>query len=106
MNFDINATIAQMVDAVKGVLKNDWNNIQDSATGFFNDHKQRLETLATQRVNGEIDDDFLKARLEDEKDILTAEIDAVKIVAKSMAQQAANAAMDVLQKAVASAIKI
>ena len=106
MNFDINATLSQMLDAIKGIVKNDGYEIEDNAADFFNDRKERLQTLAIQRLNGEIDDAFLKDRLMDEQDILLAEIDAAKIVAKSVAQVAANAAIDIFQKAIIAAIKL
>src|SRR4051812_2846037 len=106
MNFDINSTLTQMLQAIKDVVKNDWNKISESATDFFEDRKERLHTLATQRLNGEIDDNFLQRRLDDEKDILRAELDAEKILAKAMAQNAANAAIDVLSKAIAAAVHI
>lgn len=103
--FNIDDTIKLMVKAIKDEVANKWSLVKDSANDFLQDHKYRLEELATARINGDIDDDFLQRRLADEEDILKAELLAERIIAKSIAQQAANAAMDVLSKAIDTAIK-
>src|SRR5213082_1614157 len=100
MNFDINAIIKEMLEAVKNEVANNWDKIKDTASDFLQGHKDRLQELAAARISGEIDDEFLKKRLADEEDNLKAELLAEKIIAESAAQQAANAAIDVLSKAV------
>jgi hypothetical protein len=106
MNFDINDAINQMTGAIEDKLQGDWSAIQSTVVDFFNDSKNRLAILANQRINKEIDDDFLNERLGDEKDMLQADFDALKIIAKSDAQQAINAAFDILQDAIKKAISI
>jgi hypothetical protein len=106
MSFDINATVAQMLQAIKDSVQNDWSKIKDSTPGFLEDRKLRLEILANQRLNKEIDDVFLKEQLQDEADVLKAELLALKIIAKATAQNAANAAIDVLTKAIQTAVGI
>jgi hypothetical protein len=45
-----------------------------------------------------------ESRLADEKLVLEAELHAVAVISKAIAQRAANAAIDVLTKAVSAAI--
>jgi len=97
MNFDINATIQQMLNAMKTEAAGDWSKIKDTSNSFLQGHKQRLQLLANQRLHNEIDDDFLKERLKDEQDILEAEFVCEKLLVKSSAQQVINAAFAVLE---------
>jgi hypothetical protein len=104
MTFDIKAITDQMLQAVKDTVKGDWSKIQDSATGFISDHQDRLEMLGNQRLHNEIDDDFLQKRIKDEESLFQAELDATEIISKTIAQEAANAALDVLSKAISTAV--
>ena len=106
MDFNIDATLKDMLEAIEGKLSADWAKIKDIATGFFNDSKLRLETLAEARINNEISDSFLQKRLADEKNLQQANFDTLKIIAKSDAQQAINAAFDILENAIKKAIGI
>ena len=106
MGLDINATITDMLNAIKASVQSDWDNIKDSTSSFLNDHKARLEKLAIERINNEIDDDYLKDSLSDEVDILKVNLLSEKIIAESAAQNAANAAIGVLQKAIETALKL
>ena len=50
------------------------------------------------------ENEFFVKRLADEKKILESELHALAVISKSMAQKAANAAIDVLENAVFKAI--
>jgi hypothetical protein len=104
MAFDINEVVAEMVGAVKTTVKNDWQLVKETAGTFLQTRKDRLELLASLRLNNEISQKFFLKRLEDEKKILESELHAVAIITKAMAQRAANAAIDVLSKAVSTVI--
>lgn len=104
MAFDINEVVAQMLGAVKTSVKDDWKLVKESANIFLQTRKDRLELLASLRLNNEISQKFFLKRLEDEKKILESELHAVAIITKAMAQRAANAAIDVLSKAVSTVI--
>jgi len=104
MAFDINEVVAQMLGAVKTSVKDDWKLVKESANAFLQTRKDRLELLASLRLNNEISQKFFLKRLEDEKKILESELHAVAIITKAMAQRAANAAIDVLSKAVSTVI--
>ncbi|WP_372771939.1 hypothetical protein [Mangrovibacterium sp.] len=66
--------------------------------------KERLELLAKLRITGEITHDRFLSRLEDEKLVMEAELHALTVVSKAIAQRAANAAIDTLCAAVNTAI--
>lgn len=104
MKFDIDEVLKQMLDAIVGTAKNDLPILKETAEIFSISRKERLEQLAAFRLSGAIDAEFFKNRLEDEKLLLESELHALKIITKASAQQAANAAIDVLSKAVLSAI--
>lgn len=106
MSFDINEVLFQMVGAVKGEIKEDWPLVKDNANNFLQSRKLRLELLASLRLKNQISEQFFEDRLADEKDILESELHAVAVIGKVAAQNAANAAMNVLQKAVNAAITI
>ena len=106
MDLNIDLITAQMLNAVKNSLTNDWGKLKDNATTFFQDHKERLETLAEQRLNNEIDDEFLKRRLKDEATILTSDLCAEEIITEAAAQNAANAALDIFSSSIAALLKV
>jgi len=104
MAFDINETVAQMLAAVKTMVKDNWSIVKETANTFLQARKNRLELLASLRLSNEISQRFFLKRLEDEKKILESELHAVAIVTKAIAQKAANAALDILEKAVSKAL--
>jgi hypothetical protein len=106
MNFDINEILADMLNAMKETVKDDWSVVKKSANTFIQSKKDRLELLSNMRLIGAIDDDFFQKRLVDEKEILTSELHSIAIVNKVMAQNAANAAFKVLENIITIALKI
>ena len=106
MAFDINEVIAQMLGAVKNSVKDDWKLVKETANAFLQTRKDRLELLASLRLNSEISQKFFLKRLEDEKKIMESELHAVAIITKAAAQRAANAVIDVLGKAVSKLISL
>ncbi len=106
MKFDIDETLAQMLNAMKGVAKENWKTIKGNANGFLQNRKGRLELLTSLRIANEIEEEFYLKRLKDEKKILESELHSIAIVSKSIAQKAANAAIDVLQQAVNKLITV
>jgi hypothetical protein len=106
MKFDIDETMAQMLEAMKGVARENWKTIKGNANGFLQQRKGRLELLTSLRIANEIKEEFYVKRLKDEKKILESELHSIAIVTKSIAQKAANAAIEVLQDAVSKMIRI
>jgi hypothetical protein len=106
MNFDINEILADMLNAMKGSIKDDWSVVKKSANNFIQSKKDRLELLTNMRLIGAIDNDFFEKRLTDEKEILISELHSIAIVNKVMAQNAANAAFKVLENVITAALII
>ena len=106
MAFDINETVAQMLSAIKDSVGENWPEAKRAMNNFMERRKARLQLLAEFLLQGLITQDEFNSRLEDEKLLLDSELHAVAIITKSMSQQAANAAIEVLQNAVITAIKI
>jgi len=106
MDFNINEVIADMANAIKTTVSEDWNSVKDDVSSFLTDRKSRLELLADMRIKNEIDQVFFEKRLKDEKDMIASELHSLTLISKVIAQNAANAAIDVLTKAITSALKI
>ncbi len=106
MAFDINETLAQMLGVVKTTVEDNWSEVKETANEFLQRRKVRLELLADMRILGEITQKRLESRLEDERLLLEAELHAIAVITKAIAQKAANAAFDILNKAIKLAIKI
>ena len=104
MSFDINAVIGDMLIAIKHSVGADWKDIGGYAKQILENEKEALARLAEQRLQNEISEEEWKSELEDEKDTVEAEMKAVQVMTKAMAQRAANAAMDVLYKAIKAAL--
>ena len=104
MSFDVEATFEDMVAAVSGVLSGEWPELKDCVEKALDDEKEALETIALMRLAGDIDDEDLKSNLDDEKVVLEAALLACKVRAKVVAENAVNAAIDVLNKAIMAAI--
>jgi hypothetical protein len=104
MNFDINTVLADMSSAVKDTVSENWDETKSVANRFLQNRKERLALLAKLRIDGDLSEEKFKSRLEDEKLILEAELNALEVISKAIAQNAANAAINALEKAVFKAI--
>ncbi len=106
IDFDINEVLSDMLNAIKGVVEDNWDEVKSVANEFLNRRKERLELLAELTLTGDLPLEKLESRLKDEKLILEAELHAIAIISKAIAQKAANAALDVLYKAIKGIIDI
>jgi len=104
MNFDINEVLADMLVAIKGTVADNWSDVKSIANQFLQHRKERLELLAELRIKGELSQDKFESRLLDEKLIVEAELNAIAVISKAIAQKAANAAIEIFNKAVKTAI--
>ena len=104
MNFDINEVVANMLSAIKGTVEDNWDEVKSTANQFLQRKKERLELLAVLRINGDLSQEKFESRLKDEKLIAEAELHAIAVISKAIAQKAANAAIEILEKAVKVAV--
>lgn len=105
MNFDINEVLSQMSSVIKETVSDNWMEVRSVSNQFLQRRKERLELLADLRIRGELSQEKFESRLSDEKLVLEAELHAITVISKAIAQKAANAAIDILTKAVSLAIK-
>lgn len=106
MKFDIDEVLTNMLGAVKKSLDTDWPFAKETTNDFFQSRKERLDLLTSLFLTKELSKEFYEARILDEKKILVSELHAIAIISKVMAQNAANAAFDVLEKAIDIALGI
>ncbi len=106
MKFNTEQVFGDMLAAISGELKQDGPRARKTIEEFLKRRKRRLETLINFRLENQISEAEFASRIEDEKRMLEAELEAMKAVSKAIAQKAANAAIDVLEKAVRLAVGI
>ena len=104
MIFDINEVIADILKKVKGIAEDDWNDIRDVVSKIMENKKSRFELYAKRRLSGDYTQEDLEMRLDDEKEITSAELHVISIIKKAEAQKIANAAIDIVNKAINTAI--
>jgi hypothetical protein len=106
MAFDINEVVAQMLDTIKTTTEDNWNIVKGTANTYLQDRKSRLELLASLKLQNQISQEFFLSRMADEEKILESELHSIAIITKSIAQKAANAAIDILQKAIMQVVHL
>jgi len=104
MNFNINEVVSEMLSAVKDTVSDNWAEVKSTMNQFVQRRKERFALLADLRISGELSQEKFESRLEDEKLILEAELNAITVITKAIAQKASNAAVEILEKAVKLAI--
>jgi len=104
MNININEVLADMLSAIKGTVEGNWKKVESTVNQFMQNRKESLELLVQLRIDNEIDQEEFDSRLEDEKLVMEAELNALAVLSKAIAQNAANAAITILEKAVKAAI--
>lgn len=106
MKIDINETLANMLLAIKGEVSDSWPEVKSTMNEFLNRRKSRFELISEMALKGELSGDALSSRMQDEKQLLEVELHSIAIITKAIAQNAANAALDVFNKAIQTAIGI
>jgi hypothetical protein len=104
MNINIDDVLAEMLSTMKGAVGENWSEVKTVAQQFLQRRKERLELLAQLRISGDLSQEKFESRLLDEKLIAEAELNAVGVISKALAQKAASAGLDILKKAVGTAI--
>ena len=100
MNFNIEEVTINMLNAIKGTVEDNWAEVKEPATQFLNRNKERLALLVDLRLSNELSQEKFESRLEDQKLVLKAQLEALTVISKAIAQKAANAAIDILETAV------
>ena len=104
MTFNINSALTDMMSAMKGKLDGDWDSVKFTVHQFLERDKLRFKLLADLRISNSIPEVTFEARLTSEKFVIEGELNAVEVVTKAVAQNAANAAINALKMAVSLAL--
>jgi hypothetical protein len=106
MNFDINAVLVDMLSVIKGTVTDNWEEVKSPVHQILQRKKERLELIAELRIKGELSQEKFQSRLSDETLVVEAELNALAVISKAIAQKAANAAMNALEKAVMISLRL
>ena len=101
---DFNDIWKDALGAATGKLKSRAPEAQEFVREVAESHKKSLRALLSAFADGKIDEPTLESELADEKLVLQGELLALQAITKKAAQDAANAFMDVIEKAASTAI--
>jgi|GEM_PF-732878 len=104
INFDLQDTLDQMLDSTKLAAGTAAKEAKKVAANFLKNRKERLALLAELRLSGDLPGDKFTSRLNDEKLLLEAELNALAVFTKSSAQATAQNVLNIFQSAVLSAL--
>ncbi|WP_374163584.1 hypothetical protein [Arcticibacter sp. MXS-1] len=102
--FDIKEVSDGMLSALREHTGKGWSKFKSVVREFDELNADRLGMLAAEHLSGNINKEEFEQRLEDEKLMLEAQLNALNVIAKAAVQNAVNAAFDVLRDAVYSAL--
>ncbi len=106
MQIDMNGVFSQMKDAIKSEVRDGWQQAKSGTSSFFQKRAERMEMMANMRIQNKVTEEFFQERLLDERDILASELHTISMISKVTAQNAANAAIDILENAIKNASRI
>ena len=75
-----------MLSAVQGETGNGWKKVKAVAEQFAVSNEKRLKMIADLRISGEIDDKEFEKAINDEKDMLEAQMNAL-VISKAIVQK-------------------
>ncbi|OUL58390.1 hypothetical protein [Pseudoalteromonas ulvae] len=104
MSFDSHQVMNDMLVAMQTSLADDWQEASGYAQQLLIQHKEMMFELAKLRLEGELTEQELQNELIDEQETIAAELLALQVIGKASAQRAAQAAMNVLIRAVRTAM--
>ena len=97
MSFDFEATFKSMINAAQTELLEDTEQIRNQMKQILEDEKDRLKLIADIKLDPTATDAEFDAALENEKEVLENAALALEIQLRATAQQAINAAINVLK---------
>ncbi|MFO7879773.1 MAG: hypothetical protein ACQES0_10220 [Bacteroidota bacterium] len=97
--------VKKMFDALIDSLGEEYERAEHDVNNILKTKEARLKNLSEKRLNGSISEQELHSYLEDEKDMLTMELNTLHVIGKASAQRAVNAALDVFNDGIDKALK-
>jgi len=98
--FDIGETFKSMAGAVQNTVTTSWPQVQGVWMQFAQTNKDTLQDIAAGLISGQITQADASSYMDDMKSLLQSQLLATEIMAEAIAQQAANAAIDIFWGAV------
>lgn len=98
--FDIQGVFSSMAGAVQNTVTTSWPQVQGVWLQFAQTNKDTLQDLAMGVINGDISSADAQSYMVDMKNTLQTQLLATEIMGEAIAQQAANAALDIFWGAV------
>jgi hypothetical protein len=94
---DIGNLLQEMLTAMQSTMKKGWKKLEPTAKHFLENRKENIQELTSLWLGGELTKEEYESRLEDEKLIWEAQLNAISAISKSTLQHSINAAIDVLR---------
>lgn len=105
MSIDIGAILQTAVGAATDAVKNAAPQVEDFLREIAKGHETAIKSLAEARASGDIDEETFKDEMDDEGKTLEAELQAVAVITKAIAQRAINAFRNALIDGITAAVK-
>ena len=105
MSIDIGAILQTAVAAATDAVKKTAPQVEDFLREIAKGHEAAIRSLAEALASGDIDEETFKDEMDDEAKTLEAELQAVAVMGKAIAQRAINAFRKALIDGITSAIK-
>jgi len=106
MSIDWGEVWASAVTAAEGAVKSKAPQAKKYVRKIMQAREARLKLLMDVWADGALDEETLEQELREERDILEMEFLAVRVMVKKAAQDAANAALKVIQDALLTGINL
>ena len=105
MSIDFGAILETALGAATNAVKDTAPQIEDFLREIAHGHEAAIKSLADAFADGDIDEDTFRNEMDDEAKTLEAELQAVAVMAKAIAQRAINAFRKALIDGITAAVK-
>ena len=104
MSIDFGAILETAVGAAADAVKNTAPQVEDFLREIARGHEEAIKAIADAFAKGDIDEETFKSEMDDEAKTLEAELQAVAVLTKAIAQRAINAFRKALINGITAAI--
>lgn len=104
MAIDLEKTLGLMLQALEKEVGAGRKKFLLVSEEFLASNKERFEMIAKLRLDGELTEDEFVDRLNDEKMMLEAQLNTLRVLAKAAVQKAVNAAFGIFEDTVKALI--
>lgn len=105
MDIDLGAILQTALGAAGDAVRKRAPQVEDFLREIAHGHEGAIRSLAEALARGDIDEATFQSEMDDEAQTLQAELQAVAVMTKAIAQRAANAFRDALVGGILAAVK-